>query len=92
MDLATVPVDFWITIATMLATLIIGELSKKFTKINSKRIPIQNLLIGVIVCGIEYLITRDFNSAVAISGIFSGGVYDIAKSVSLVLKEDKEEK
>lgn len=87
--IASLPVSFWVTFATMIVTLILGQLSKKYTKINSKIIPIQNLLIGVIVCAIEYAITKDFNSAVAISGIFSGGIYDVTKAITQIMKKEE---
>ena len=90
MDLTTIPLDIWITIATIIATLIIGELTKKFTDLKSNQIPLQNITIGVIVCLIEYAITRDINVAVAMSGIISGGTYDVGKSLKqLFNKEEK---
>ena len=87
--IATLPVDFWVTLATLIATLVLGQLSKKYTKISSKLIPLQNIFIGVFVCFVEYLITKDFNAAVIVSGVYSGGIYDICKSLlQLVKKED----
>ena len=85
MDITQVPVDVWIVLATVIASLIVGELTKKFTKIESKKIPLQNMLIGLIVCGIEWAITKDFNGAILISGIASGGVYDLGKALKQVL-------
>ena len=90
MDLTAVPLDFWITFATIIATLIIGELTKKFTDFETKQIPLQNIAIGIIVCLIEYAITKDINVAVAMSGIISGGTYDLGKALKqLFSKEEK---
>jgi len=90
MDIASLPVSFWVTLATVIITLILGQVTKKYTNLDSKKIPIQNLFIGLFVFAIQYLITKDLNTAVAISGIFSGGIYDIAKAFKqIVSKEEK---
>ena len=68
MDINSIPLDFWITLATIVATIIIGQLTKKFTTLESKKIPLQNLAIGIIVCIIQFAITREINTAVAVSG------------------------
>lgn len=89
MDFSTIPVDFWITLATILSTIILGFLSKKYEIVEKKQIPLQNLCIGIIVCIIQYAITGNFNSAVAVSGLMSGGLYDAGKSIKkLFSKED----
>lgn len=89
MDITTIPLDFWITIATIIATIIIGQLTKKFTTLESKQIPLQNLAIGIIVCIIQFAITRDINTAVAVSGIMSGGIYDLSKSISQIFSKEE---
>lgn len=89
MDITLVPLDVWITIATIIATLIIGELTKKFTNLKNKQIPLQNIAIGITVCAIEYLITKDINIAVAMSGLISGGTYDVGKAINQLFKEEK---
>ena len=92
MDINTIPVEMWVTIATVLVTLIVGEISKKNEWVEKKKIPLQNLLIGIIVCTIEYIITKDFNTAVAMSGIMAGGIYDLYKSIKKLFSKDEEEK
>lgn len=87
MDLSLIPLDFWITIATIIATIIIGQLTKKFTTLESKQIPLQNLAIGIIVCIIQFAITKDINTAVAVSGIMSGGIYDLSKSINQIFSK-----
>ena len=66
-----------ITIATIVATILCGFATKKCPKISNKIIPIQNVLIGVIVCVVEWIITKDFSFALAASGLIAGGTYDI---------------
>ena len=74
-------IDLWVAFATVIATLIIGQLTKKFTNLKTKQIPLQNILIGIIVCLIEYVITKDVNIAIAMSGLISGGTYDLCKAI-----------
>ena len=66
-----------IYLVTMVVTWILGYIAKKHTKLNNNLIPIQNILIGVIVAIVEWIITKDFNAAIALSGIMAGGTYDI---------------
>lgn len=90
-QISTLPVEFWITITTIIITLILGEISKKNEWVEKQKLPLQNLLIGIIVCTIEYIITKDFNTAVAMSGIMAGGVYDLCKSIKKLFSKDEEE-
>lgn len=75
-----------ISIVTFIATLILGYVSKKSIYISNNLIPIQNLLIGIIVAGIEWIITKDFNTAIALSGIMAGGAYDIVHNLNKLKK------
>lgn len=81
-----------IAIVTFLVTLALGEITKKIPKLSNKIIPIQNLLVGVAVAGIEYAITKDFQTAIALSGLVAGGTYDIIKNLSKLTDENKEGK
>lgn len=74
-----------IEIVTIVVTLILGLLTKKYTNLSSKKIPIQNLLIGIIVAIIEFIITKDFSTAIAVSGLTGGGVYDLIKNTSMLI-------
>ena len=75
-------------IVTILVTLVLGLISKKSTLINNKLIPIQNLAIGLIMAIIGWFITKDFSSSIALSGITSGGAYDIINNLNKLLKEE----
>lgn len=78
-----------ISLVTFAVTLILGVLAKKSTFINNKTIPIQNILIGLIVAIVEWIITKDFNTAIAFSGLVAGGTYDIFHNLQkLIEKED----
>lgn len=66
-----------ISIITVIVTWGLGYLAKKSTFINNNLIPVQNIVIGVIIAVIEWIITKDFSTAIAVSGIFAGGAYDV---------------
>lgn len=73
--------EYLISLITIIVTLVLGIASKKSSKIKNNLIPIQNLLIGIIVAIVEWIITKDFNTAIAISGLIAGGTYDIVHNL-----------
>lgn len=78
-----------IAIVTFFVTLILGFFSKKSTFIKNELIPIQNILVGLIVAIIEWIITKDFKNAIALSGILAGGTYDIFHNLRKILKNQQ---
>lgn len=80
--------EYLIALITIIVEIILGFVSKKNPKISNKIIPIQNLLIGIIVAVVEYIITKDFNTAIAISGLIAGGTYDIVHNLEKLLGGD----
>ena len=78
-----------ISLVTFAVTFICGIVTKKCPKISNKIIPIQNLAIGLIVAVIEWIITKDFNTAVAMSGLIAGGAYDIVHNLDKMIRKDK---
>lgn len=77
-----------IEIVTVVVTLILGIISKKSNFINSKKIPIQNLIIGIISFVIDYIITKDFNASIMFSGLLAGGTYDLLKNTYFILNNE----
>ena len=75
-----------VALATMFATVMLGFLSKKSPTINNNLIPLQNVLVGLIVAIVEWLFTRDFSVAIAVSGILAGGTYDIFHNLEKIVK------
>ncbi len=73
--------EYLISLITVIVTLVLGIVSKESPKIKNNLIPIQNLLIGVIVAIIELVITKDFSTAIALSGLVAGGTYDIVHNL-----------
>ena len=75
-----------IQIVTIVVTWLLGIVSKKYTYLNNKLIPIQNMLIGLIVAVIEWIVTKDFSTAIALSGLIAGGSYDIFHNLEKIVR------
>lgn len=76
-----------ITIVTIIVTWVLGIVSKKSKFINNNLIPVQNILIGIIVAIIEWIITKDFKVALALSGVIAGGTYDIIHNLDKMIRK-----
>lgn len=77
-----------LTIVTFVVTLISGVIAKKNPKIKNNIIPIQNVVIGLIIAIIEWIITKDFSTAILLSGLTAGGTYDLVNNLNK-MKEGK---
>lgn len=75
-----------ISIVTMIVTFVCGLIAKRLKWFNNKLIPIQNILIGVIVAGIEWIVTKDFSTAIALSGMIAGGSYDVFHNLEKIVR------
>ena len=81
-----------LTIVTIIITWLLGIVAKKSNFIKNNLIPIQNLVIGLVIAVIEWIITKDFKVAIAFSGLIAGGTYDIIHNLEKIVKENKEGK
>lgn len=79
-----------ITIVTMIVTWILGIVSKKSKWVDNNLIPIQNILIGLVVAIIEWIITGDFSIALSASGLLAGGSYDVFHNIKKLINKNKE--
>lgn len=75
-----------ISLVTIIVTWLLGIFAKKSTFISNELIPIQNILIGIIVAVIEWIITKDFKVAIALSGIIAGGTYDVFHNLEKIIE------
>ena len=75
-----------IAMVTFFVTLIFGYLSKKSTFIKNELIPLQNVFIGLIVAIIEWIITKDFENSILVSGLLAGGSYDIFHNLEKIIR------
>ena len=64
------------SLITIVVTFILGLIVK-----TDNLIPLQNLVIGIIVSLIYYFMTKDISINIALSGLLSGGTYDIFKNL-----------
>ena len=79
----TITLDSIIPVITVVISYMFGLLAKKFNWYESKYIPIQNAIIGIISAIIYYVAVPDCNFVVvlftALSGFAAGGIYDAKK-------------
>lgn len=75
-----------ISLVTIIVTWLLGYISKRSTWVNNRIIPIQNILIGLIVAIFEWIVTKDFKIAIALSGIIAGGTYDVFHNLEKIVK------
>ena len=69
------------SLITIVVTFILGLIVKKVNLVSDNLIPLQNLVIGIIVSLIYYFMTKDVSINIALSGLLSGGTYDIFKNL-----------
>jgi uncharacterized membrane-anchored protein len=81
--------EYLVALVTVIVEIIMGHVTKKIPKISNELIPIQNLLIGVIIATIEYLITKDFKISIAASGLLAGGTYDVVHNLRKIKEGEK---
>ena len=73
-------------ILSIIVTFICGIIAKRIPWFNNNLIPIQNILIGLVVACIEWAITKDFEVAIALSGVIAGGTYDVFHNLEKIVK------
>lgn len=76
-----------LTLVTIIVTWVLGVVAKKSTFVKNELIPLQNILVGLIVALIEWAITKDFSTAIALSGVLAGGTYDIFHNLEKIFKK-----
>ena len=69
------------SLVTIVVTFILSIISKKISWVSNNLIPLQNLVIGIIVSLIYYFMTKDVSINIALSGLLTGGTYDIIKNL-----------
>jgi Na+/glutamate symporter len=75
-----------VVLVTMVVTFLCGLIAKKVSWFNNHLIPIQNIAVGLIVALIEWIVTKDFKVAIALSGIIAGGTYDVFHNLEKIVK------
>lgn len=80
--------DNILMIITMIVSFVLATIVKKHKFISNNLIPLQNILVGLIVAIIEWIITKDFEVALALSGVIAGGTYDVVHNLQKLRKGD----
>ena len=78
-----------LTLVTVVVSWVMGYVAKKNSWFKSNLIPVQNVIIGLVVAIIEWIITKDFSLAISLSGLFAGGSYDLGKNLMKILTTKK---
>lgn len=78
-----------LTIVTIVITWLLGIIAKKSKFIKNNLIPIQNLIIGLVIAIIEWIVTKDFKVAIALSGLIAGGTYDVFHNLEKIIKKEE---
>ena len=80
------------SLVTIVVTLILGLIAKKVSWVSDNLIPLQNLIIGIIVSLIYYFMTKDVSINIALSGLLTGGTYDIIKNLKELINNSSNNK
>lgn len=72
-------------LVTILVTLVLGVISKKSSFISNNLIPIQNIVIGVIITIIMWIVTKDFTVAYTLCSTAAGGIYDVFNNIQKLI-------
>ena len=79
--------ELMITLLTMIVSGILGFIAKKCPYINNNLIIIQNIIVGLLVSILYFIITKDFNLAISLSGVFAETGYNLIHNIEKLIKE-----
>ena len=89
MNFITENTELMVTLLTMTLTWTLGFISKRCPYINNNLIIIQNIFIGLCVSIFYFIITKDFNLAITLSGLFAETGYNLIHNIEKLIKEGK---
>ena len=75
-ELLITNMDVIIAVITVLATYVLGLLSKKSKYISNNLIAVQNIVIGIIATVLYYILTGNFSMVIASSSPIAAVLYD----------------
>ena len=88
MDFINNNTELIVTLLTMILTWILGFISKRCPYINNNLIIIQNIVVGLSVSIFYFIITKDFNLAISLRGIFAETGYNLIHNIEKLIKND----
>lgn len=77
-----------VTLLTMSLTWILGFIAKKSPYVNNNLIIIQNIVIGLVVSIFYFIVTKDFNMAITLSGLFAETGYNLIHNIEKLIRKD----
>ena len=75
-----------VTLLTMILTWILGFIAKRCPYVNNNLIIIQNIVVGLIVSLFYYIVTKDFNLAITLSGVFADSGYNLIHNIEKLIR------
>lgn len=75
---------------TLIVTWLMGVFAKKNKYISTHLIPVQNLVIGIIMTIVYWIISKDFEAALMVTGSLAGGLYDIVHNLQKLMESNEE--
>lgn len=79
------------SLVTIIVSIILSIIAKKVSWITNHIIPLQNLIIGIVISVIYYIMTNNISIAVASAGLLVGGTYDLVKNLNELINKKKSE-
>ena len=79
------------SLVTIIVSTILSIIAKKVSWITNHIIPLQNLIIGIVISVIYYIMTKNISIAVASAGLLVGGTYDLVKNLNELINKKKSE-
>lgn len=79
------------SLVTIIVSTILSIIAKKVSWITNHIIPLQNLIIGIVISVIYYIMTKNISIAVASAGLLVGGTYDLVKNLNKLINKKKSE-
>lgn len=78
-----------VTLISMVIIWVLGFLAKRSSYINNNLIIIQNIVIGLVVSAFYYILTKDFNMSITLSGLFAETGYNLVHNAQKLITSDK---
>lgn len=78
-----------VTLLTMCLTWILGYISKRCTYVNNNFIIIQNIVVGLCVSLFYFIVTKDLNLAITLSGLLADSGYNLFHNIQKLMKGGK---
>ena len=87
--------EFIVGLISMIITWLLGKITKRYTKLSNKLIPLQNVIVMVICVAIYYFATGNISTVIAAGSPVATLIYDVlhnAQEYNLEKLEEPEEK